>query len=147
MDTEALSNRLSTLLKSNSQCTKRDVMKVKGIKENPIASIILDKYTNDSALDLKKMLDDFDAFIGKNPLIHKLKFLFDIYDKDQDGLISNYELFNIIDTLCEGNLERKNVQNIVDQTYQNNEVIDFEAFYKIVVSNTKNIETYFMTHK
>ena len=46
----------------------------------------------------------------------KLKFAFKIYDMDQDGFISNGELFHVLKTMVGNNLTDKQLQQIVDKT-------------------------------
>ncbi|XP_064403849.1 calcineurin subunit B type 1-like [Halichondria panicea] len=46
----------------------------------------------------------------------KLKFAFRIYDIDQDGFISNGELFQVLKTMVGNNLAEKQLQEIVDKT-------------------------------
>ena len=46
----------------------------------------------------------------------KLKFAFKVYDIDQDGFISNGELFQVLKTMVGNNLTDKQLQQIVDKT-------------------------------
>lgn len=136
--------KLKLLLQSGQKATKRDFLSITSIKENPLSSIILDKYADDDLVDINKMLEDVKNYIDGKDIRGKLKFLFEIYDKDCDGVISNKELFNIIERLCDGGLEGNKIQNIVDQTFKQKDVLDFDAFYNLVTSKTRNIKMYFL---
>ena len=48
------------------------------------------------------------------PLTHSVAFR--IYDIDQDGFISNGELFQVLKTMVGNNLTEKQLQEIVDKT-------------------------------
>ena len=46
----------------------------------------------------------------------KLRFIFQIYDMDNDGFISNGELFMVLKKMCGDNLTEEQLQEIVDRT-------------------------------
>lgn len=46
----------------------------------------------------------------------KKRFMFDVYDMDGDGLISNGDLFNAVSLMCGNNLSRHQLQQLVDRT-------------------------------
>lgn len=46
----------------------------------------------------------------------KINFAFSIYDMDQDGFISNGDLFKCLKMLCGDNLSNIQVQQLVDRT-------------------------------
>ena len=52
-------------------------------------------------------------FLFKQPHI---SVAFNIYDIDQDGFISNGELFQVLKTMVGSNLSEKQLQEIVDKT-------------------------------
>lgn len=47
---------------------------------------------------------------------HQTSVAFNIYDIDQDGFISNGELFQVLKTMVGSNLSEKQLQEIVDKT-------------------------------
>lgn len=56
------------------------------------------------------------------------------------------ELFQIMELLCEEKMERRKMLNLVDQSFRasRKEKIGYEEFSGLIMSRTKNIETYFM---
>jgi len=67
----------------------------------------------------------------------KLRFAFRIYDIDQDGFISNGELFQVLKTMVGSNLTDKQLQEIVDKTilYADKDgdgKISFDEFCEVV---------------
>ena len=69
------------------------------LKENPIVQRVVQVFDADHSgeLDFKEFVKGLAMFTMKNvEREKKLKFLFNIYDMDSDGLISNTELFTVI---------------------------------------------------
>lgn len=67
----------------------------------------------------------------------KLRFAFKIYDIDNDGYISNGELFQVLKMMVGNNLKDTQLQQIVDKTIlfhdkDNNGKINFEEFCQVV---------------
>ena len=68
------------------------------LKENPIVQRVVQVFDADHSgeLDFKEFVRGLAMFTMKNvDREKKLKFLFNIYDMDSDGLISNTELFTV----------------------------------------------------
>merc|ERR1711893_211257 len=68
------------------------------LKENPIVQRVVQVFDADNSgeLDFKEFVKGLAMFTMKNvDKEKKLKFLFNIYDVDSDGLISNSELFTV----------------------------------------------------
>jgi serine/threonine-protein phosphatase 2B regulatory subunit len=68
------------------------------LKENPIVQRVVQVFDADHSgeLDFKEFVKGLAMFTMKNvDREKKLKFLFNIYDMDNDGLISNTELFTV----------------------------------------------------
>ena len=58
---------------------------------------------------------------------------FNLFDEDQDGLITKKELYNILERLGVKHLTAKEVEKMIDELApMNNGYIDFQTFRKIV---------------
>jgi len=67
----------------------------------------------------------------------KLRFLFDIYDIDGDGLICNNELYQVLKMMVGSNLKEDQLQQIVDKTIlaldkDSDGMINYQEFCDIV---------------
>merc|ERR1712184_61960 len=67
----------------------------------------------------------------------KLRFAFQIYDINNDGFISNGELFQVLKMMVGSNLKDTQLQQVVDKTMRSVDCdqdgkISFEEFCKIV---------------
>ena len=62
------------------------------------------------------LLSDRFHFLISFPVISSYTVAFRIYDIDQDGYISNGELFQVLKTMVGNNLTEKQLQEIVDKT-------------------------------
>jgi serine/threonine-protein phosphatase 2B regulatory subunit len=76
-------------------------------------------------------------FSVKGDKLSKLKFAFRIYDIDNDGYISNGELFQVLKMMVGNNLKDTQLQQIVDKTiiYADKDGdgrISFEEFSQVV---------------
>jgi len=69
----------------------------------------------------------------------KLRFAFRIYDIDNDGFVSNGELFQVLKMMVGNNLKETQLQQIVDKTIllydkDNDGKISFDEFCRVVGS-------------
>lgn len=138
--------QLEKHLNPTKKITEKDILKIPSIAENPITKILLKKYSTENNVNFENLINDLRMFIRFSSLKDKLHFLFRIYDNDDDGYISKSDLFYIVNDMCQYDMEREKIQNVVDQTFRdvNNGQIKFEDFYNIIVKKTKNIEKYFL---
>lgn len=77
-------------------------------------------------------------FIFKGDKESKLRFAFRIYDMDNDGFISNGELFQVLKMMVGNNLKDTQLQQIVDKTIlfadkDEDGKISFEEFCSVSV--------------
>ena len=78
-------------------------------------------------------------FSAKGDMESKLRFAFRIYDIDNDGFVSNGELFQVLKMMVGNNLKESQLQQIVDKTIllydkDNDGKISFEEFCQVVGS-------------
>merc|ERR1711953_1065114 len=87
----------------------------------------------------------------------KLRFLFDIYDIDGDGLICNSELYKVLKMMVGSNLKEDQLQQIVDKTIlqldkDSDGMINYQEFcdisYNVSLFNTaSNVPNYLVLQK
>jgi len=106
--------------------------------QNPLARRIIEMFDDDNSGEV-----DFQEFLSGLSLIirgdtqAKLKFAFRIYDIDNDGFISNGELYQILKMMVGTNLPDESLQQIVDKTIllvdgNGDGKLSFEEFSKLV---------------
>merc|ERR1712168_663355 len=88
-------------------------------------------------VDFKEFIQGMSQFSVKGDKESKLRFAFRIYDMDNDGYISNGELFQVLKMMVGNNLKDTQLQQIVDKTIlfhdkDNNGKINFEEFCNVV---------------
>lgn len=134
-------------LKKIPSFSKRDILSIPGIKNNPLSVILIKKFTVNEKLDTKALVISLNQFAQTNSLEDKLFFLFEIYDSDGDGVISSSELFSLLKLLNKGILEDSKLQNIVDRTLAETgeyaSTIDFDGFRKLIQARSKNLKNMF----
>ncbi|EJW03779.1 hypothetical protein EDEG_01935 [Edhazardia aedis USNM 41457] len=146
---------LETLVKRGKYVTARDLLNIPAIAANPLSKLIIAKYTviensgqncGKKRIDFKNLITDLDFFVSGDDLDSKLSFLFKMYDTDGDGYISNYELFCMLENLCDNSIDGIKIQNIVDQTFRELDCdkICLDDFVGIIKKKTKNLKTFFM---
>lgn len=162
-----IASELSKKIRKGRKIRKRDLLDIPAIANNPLSATIIRRYTTEN-LDFEVMVRDLQMFISPkdsykqkkqakdnsknddsdlNFLDSKLKFLYRLYDVDDNGCIGNAELYNLVYTLCEGKLDGWKVQNLVDQTFRLCDGrIDFFAFKDLIMKRTTNLETFFITN-
>jgi Ca2+-binding EF-hand superfamily protein len=127
--------------------SKRDILSIPGIKENPVSVFLIKKFTVNEKLDTKALVISLYRFSKTKNLEEKLFFLFEIYDSDSDGFIFRMELFNFLKLLNKGILDDYKLNNIVDRTFADaGEYIDkmnFDQFKKLINSRCINLRDMF----
>merc|ERR1712088_180120 len=107
-----------------------EFLSVPELKENPLVNRVVAMFAVKSKdLDQKQK---------------KLRFMFNIYDIDNDGYISNGELFQVLEMMVGTNLKDTQLQQIVDKTIlqldkDEDGKISYEEFCAIVAP-TKEME-------
>jgi len=117
------------------------------LKENPIVQRVVQVFDADHSgeLDFKEFVKGLAMFTMKNvEREKKLKFLFNIYDVDSDGYISNSELFTVLKMMVGSNLKDTQLQQIVDKTIRDLDkdhdgMINYQEFCDIV-GNSASLE-------
>ena len=118
------------------------------LKDNPIVQRIICVFDEniDGCISFYEFVNGLTALTsGSNP-VDKYKFAFKIYDYNQDGEISNGDLFHVIKLLVKDTLPDIYIQQIVDRTMQaadidHDGVLSFEEFILFVQSS--NLEELF----
>lgn len=141
---EQIIEAFTELADNKTKIRRKDVLKVQSIKDNPITQLILDKFTVNRKFEFNSMIDQLKALSLNSEITPKLQFLFNIYDIDNDGLISRLDLFNIIKMFTDDTLSDKNIQNIVDRCFLDMSVegIDFDTFRKFIQKTNPNLNIF-----
>ncbi|KAH7832044.1 putative calcineurin regulatory subunit B [Monocercomonoides exilis] len=71
---------------------------------------------HDQEVDFDEFISGISIFSSDAPSEKKLRFLFDVYDVDGDGYISNGELFHVLKTMTGTNIGDEALQQLVDRT-------------------------------
>lgn len=87
-------------------------------QNNPLAERIIDIFDRDGngAVDFQEFLLGISAFSRRTDEERKLKLVFRVYDINNDGFISNGELFKVLKMMVGDNLNDIQLQQIVDKT-------------------------------
>ena len=86
---------------SNDTLCVEEFLALPELKENPLVQRVVQVFDADSdgELNFSEFVSGLAMFTTKNvDKQKKLKFLFNIYDLDRDGLISNSELFQVVES-------------------------------------------------
>ena len=97
---------------------------------------MLDK-NKDGAISFLEFVQGLNALSASSTQEEKLRFAFQIYDINDDGFISNGELFAVIKMMVGNNLNDVQVQQLVDRTINKADKdrdgkISFEEFKDMV---------------
>ena len=118
-----------------------EVQAIPGLEANPLVSRVIDIFDSDNngEIDFKEFLEGMSLFIVREGIESKLKFIFKIYDIDNDGFISNAELFKVLKLMIGNNLGDTQLQQVVDKTIQQLDLdgdgkISYDEFYAAVGS-------------
>jgi len=95
-----------------------EFMSLPELQQNPLVQRVIEIFDQDGngELDFKEFIEGVSQFSVKGDKMSKLKFAFRIYDIDNDGFISNGELFQVLKMMVGSNLKEQQLQQIVDKT-------------------------------
>jgi len=124
----------------NNTLSVAEFLQMPELKENPIVQRVVQVFDADHSgeLDFPEFVKGLAMFTMKNvDRDRKLRFLFDIYDMDGDGMISNGELYTVLKMMVGSNLKDGQLQQIVDKTIllldkDSDGMINYQEFCDIV---------------
>ncbi|KAL5463662.1 hypothetical protein EMCRGX_G032578 [Ephydatia muelleri] len=126
-------------MNQNGSLSVEEFMAIPELQQNPLVRRVIDILDTDrnGEVDFQEFIHGVSQFSVKGEKEKKLRFAFRIYDIDQDGFISNGELFQVLKTMVGSNLTEKQLQEIVDKTiyYADKDgdgKISFDEFAEVV---------------
>ena len=95
-----------------------ELMNIPELGQNPLVQRVVDVFDEDKngEVDFNEFLQGLSLFSTKGEKEDKLRFAFKIYDMDNDGYISNGELYQVLKMMVGTNLKDTQLQQIVDRT-------------------------------
>ncbi|KAF0985955.1 hypothetical protein HZS_3365 [Henneguya salminicola] len=128
--------------------TKDEILSIPGLKQNPLVDRVLDVFDVDrnGEIDLNEFITGISLFSNKGNAEVKTRcnyikiiviVIFDIYDINRDGYITNGELYSVLKSMIGNNLKDAQLQQIVDKTMicyddDNDGRISYDEFKKVV---------------
>nr|ABV60402.1 calcineurin subunit B [Artemia franciscana] len=116
-----------------------EFMTLPELQQNPLVQRVIDIFDSDGngEVDFKEFIQGVSQFSVKGDKESKLRFAFRIYDMDNDGFISNGELFQVLKMMVGNNLKDAQLQQIVDKTIlfadkDEDGKVSFEEFCAVV---------------
>jgi len=116
-----------------------EFMSLPELQQNPLVQRVIEIFDDDGngEVDFKEFIQGVSQFSVKGDKDTKLRFAFRIYDIDNDGYISNGELFQVLKMMVGNNLKETQLQQIVDKTIlfadkDGDGKINFEEFCDVV---------------
>lgn len=84
-----------------------EFMSIAELQQNPLVQRVIDIFDADGngEVDFKEFIQGVSQFSVKGDKLSKLRFAFRIYDMDNDGFISNGELFQV-SHMCEWKIKK-----------------------------------------
>merc|ERR1719376_1655442 len=116
-----------------------EFMSLPELQQNPLVQRVIEIFDEDGngEVDFKEFIQGVSQFSVKGDKESKMRFAFRIYDMDNDGFISNGELFQVLKMMVGNNLKDTQLQQIVDKTVlfadkDEDGKISFEEFCAVV---------------
>merc|ERR1719195_2573220 len=104
-------------LNGDKALSKDELLQIEGLQQNPLVErviAIMDVDKNEE-VDWVEFLRALYLFT-KDDVEEKLKFVFKLYDVDNDDYISNKDLYTILKIMVGDNLDKVSLQQLVDRT-------------------------------
>lgn len=116
-----------------------EFMSLPELQQNPLVGRVIDIFDTDGngEVDFREFIVGTSQFSVKGDEEQKLRFAFRIYDMDNDGFISNGELFQVLKMMVGNNLKDWQLQQLVDKSIlvldkDGDGRISFEEFRDVV---------------
>ncbi|KAF2369161.1 EF-hand domain [Trinorchestia longiramus] len=126
-------------LDNSGSLSVEEFMSLPELQQNPLVQRVIDIFDADGngEVDFKEFIQGMSQFSVKGDKESKMRFAFRIYDMDNDGYISNGELFQVLKMMVGNNLKDTQLQQIVDKTVlfadkDEDGKISFEEFCTVV---------------
>jgi serine/threonine-protein phosphatase 2B regulatory subunit len=126
-------------LDNSGMLSVEEFMSIPELQQNPLVQRVIDIFDDDGngEVDFKEFIQGVSQLSVKGDKSSKLKLAFRIYDIDNDGYISNGELFQVLKMMVGSNLKDTQLQQIVDKTIlfadkDGTGKINFEEFCEVV---------------
>uniref|UniRef100_A0A7S1KQU8 EF-hand domain-containing protein n=1 Tax=Percolomonas cosmopolitus TaxID=63605 RepID=A0A7S1KQU8_9EUKA len=126
----------------NGKISFDEIMQVSELAQSPLVKRLISMFDEDQdgTVDFQEFIGLFNIFKASNgdtTSKDKLEVLFKVYDIDNDGFISNGELFLVLKMMVGNNLSDEQLQQIVDKTILEGDLdgdgkISFEEFKGIL---------------
>jgi Ca2+-binding EF-hand superfamily protein len=122
-------------------------------ENNPLVRRVVEIFDADAsgAVDFKEFIGALSVFADPEHAREKLLFAFKIYDSNNDGFISNGDLYNMLKTMVGDNLEDAQLQQLVDRTIMQGDAnydgrLTFEEFAEVCSARTADCWQSIMLH-
>ena len=100
--------------------SKDEFLQVEALQQNPLVARVLEIFDDDGndKIDFTEFVDALSIFCATDDSSNKQKidFAFKVYDVNNDGYISNGDLFRILKIMVGDNLNDTQLQQLVDRT-------------------------------
>lgn len=134
-----LSKRFKKLdLDGSGSLSVEEFRSIPELKQNPLVERVIALFDKDGngVINFTEFIEGISQFTVNGNKEDKLNFVFKIYDLDQDGFISNKELFSVLKLMVGANLLDQQLQQIVDKTIRYNDKdfdgkISFQEFKEV----------------
>lgn len=128
---------------NNGVIDKEEFLAIPGISQNPLAKRVIDIFDANKGgdIDFKEFVTGLSAFSSSSSAEDKLRFLFKVYDIDDDGFISNGELFLVLRMMVASSLTDVQLQQLVDRTIMESDEdgdgkLSYKEFEKVIKSSS-----------
>lgn len=122
---------------------KDEFLAIPGIGQNPLAKRVVDIFDENRGgdIDFREFVRGLSVFSAAGSVDDKLRFLSKVYDIDNDGYISNGELFIVLRIMVADSLNDVQLQQLVDRTIMEGDSdgdgrLSFAEFKKIIESTS-----------
>lgn len=127
---------------NNGAIDKNEFLSIPGISQNPLSRRVIEIFDENKGgdIDFKEFVKGLSTFSSASNQDDKLRFLFKIYDIDNDGYISNGELYLVLRLMVADSLTEIQLQQLVDRTIveadqDGDGKLSFDEFKNIIQSS------------
>ncbi|MES1923456.1 Calcineurin subunit B type 1, partial [Bonamia ostreae] len=93
-----------------------DLKSIPKLEKNVLLERVLQIMTSTENFNFNDFLNIVSVFCKTDNKNEKIEFVFKMYDVNNDGFISNGDLFKSIELMVGNNLSKKEIQELVDRT-------------------------------
>eukprot|EP00466_Bigelowiella_natans_P004103 jgi/Bigna1/129428/aug1.9_g4136 len=98
-----------------------ELIQLPEFRRNPMKHRLKEYFQNENGSEtfsIRQFIKTLSVFSPRSPIVEKVRFLFNVYDCDGDGMISREDLRKILTMTLSNKMEAEDIERVVEETFK-----------------------------